>query len=61
MIILELLTPENALLHLYELNGILIQISPLDPGMNQIAAKPGMYIARVKAGKTIESGKVISY
>lgn len=61
MIKLDLLTSRSALLHLYDIKGSLIRISPLDPGINQIDIKPGVYIARVKTNEHVESGKVISY
>ncbi|MEE4286308.1 MAG: LamG-like jellyroll fold domain-containing protein, partial [Mariniphaga sp.] len=61
MIKIALQSNESALLHLYDIKGSLIQIQKIDPGINQIDVQPGIYIAHVKTGGNIESGKVISF
>lgn len=47
--------------YIYNTNGSLIKIYQINPGINKIPLKQGIYIARVNFGKHVESGKVISY
>lgn len=61
MIKVQLNIADLSFLYLYDIKGSLLTIQQLNPGMNEIPAKKGIYIARVKTGNTLETEKVISY